>query len=62
MQFRIYDRNLAEFPVTVDIYEKYARVVDYGEYPLSEVVIDRPYVQNVFSKNYKKLDLKKYIL
>ena len=33
-----------------------------GEYPLSEVVIDRPYVQKVFSENYKKLDLKKYIL
>lgn len=33
-----------------------------GEYPLSEVVIDRPYVQKVFSENAKIHDLKKYIL
>lgn len=33
-----------------------------GEYPLSTVVIDRPYVQNAFSDNYKKQNLKKYIL
>ena len=33
-----------------------------GEYPLSEVVIDRPYVLSVFSDNIKKHDLKKYIL
>ncbi len=33
-----------------------------GEYPLSEVVIDRPYVQKVFDNTYKMLDLKKYIL
>ncbi len=33
-----------------------------GEYPLSEVVIDRPYVQNVFSDNAKRHDLKKYVL
>ena len=33
-----------------------------GEYPLSEVIIDRPYVQTVFSDNIKKHDLKKYIL
>lgn len=33
-----------------------------GEYPLSEVVIDRPYVQTVFGDNIKKHDLKKYIL
>ena len=33
-----------------------------GEYPMSEVVIDRPYVKNVFSSENKKHDLKKYIL
>ena len=33
-----------------------------GEYPMSEVVIDRPYVKNVFSSESKKHDLKKYIL
>lgn len=35
--FRVYDRNLSQFPVTVDIYGKYAKVVDYGEdEPLSD--------------------------
>ncbi len=29
--FRVYDRNLSQFPVTVDIYGKYAKVTDYGE-------------------------------
>lgn len=29
--FRVYDRNLVQFPVTVDIYGKYAKVTDYGE-------------------------------
>ena len=33
-----------------------------GEYPMSEVVIDRPYVVKVFGDNIKKHDLKKYIL
>ena len=33
-----------------------------GEYPMSEVVIDRPYVKNVFSSESKRHDLKKYIL
>ena len=33
-----------------------------GEYPMSEVVIDRPYVKDVFSSENKKHDLKKYIL
>ena len=33
-----------------------------GEYPLSEVIIDRPYVQKMFIDNYKLNDLKKYIL
>ena len=29
--FRVYDRNLSQFPVTVDLYGKYAKVTDYGE-------------------------------
>ena len=33
-----------------------------GEYPLSEVVIDRPYVVKVFGETVKQRDLKKYIL
>ena len=33
-----------------------------GEYPMSEVVIDRPYVKKVFSENAKNNDLKRYIL
>lgn len=33
-----------------------------GEYPLSEVVIDRPYVIKVFGETIKQRDLKKYIL
>jgi len=27
---RVYDRNLGEFPVTVDLYDKYARITDYS--------------------------------
>ncbi len=35
--FRVYDRNLSQFPVTVDIYGKYAKVTDYKEdAPLDE--------------------------
>ena len=33
-----------------------------GEYPLSEVVIDKPYVEKLFNNTYKMLDLKKYLL
>lgn len=33
-----------------------------GEYPLSEVVIDRPFVVKVFGETVKQRDLKKYIL
>lgn len=33
-----------------------------GEYPLSEVIIDRPYVIKVFGETIKQRDLKKYIL
>ena len=34
--FRVYDRNLSRYPVTVDLYGKYAKVTDYGEEPLSD--------------------------
>ena len=34
--FRVYDRNLERYPVTVDLYGKYAKVTDYGDEPLSE--------------------------
>ena len=33
-----------------------------GKHPLTEVVIDRPYVQNTFKDSKRKYDLKKYIL
>ena len=33
-----------------------------GEYPLSKVIIDRTYVQNIFGKHNKNSDLKKYII
>lgn len=33
---RVYDRNLQAFPVTVDLYGKYARVTDYGEEAMDE--------------------------
>lgn len=36
--FRIYDRNLDTFPVTVDLYSNYARVVDYGTEMMSDEV------------------------
>ena len=38
--FRVYDRNLVQFPVTVDLYGKYAKVVDYGEEPLEDSMRD----------------------
>ncbi len=36
--FRIYDRNLEVFPVTVDLYSNYARVVDYGDVIMTDEV------------------------
>ena len=33
---RVYDRNLGAFPVTIDLYSGYARVVDYSEAGLDE--------------------------
>ena len=34
--FRVYDRNLDRYPVTVDLYGKFAKVTDYGDEPLSD--------------------------
>ena len=34
--FRVYDRNLERYPVTVDLYGKYAKVTDYGDEPMSD--------------------------
>ena len=34
--FRVYDRNLERYPVTVDLYGKYAKVTDYGDEPLAD--------------------------
>ena len=34
--FRVYDRNLPRYPVTVDLYGKYAKVTDFGDQPLSD--------------------------
>lgn len=34
--FRVYDRNLERYPVTVDVYGKYAKVTDYGTEPLAD--------------------------
>ncbi len=33
---RVYDRNLAAFPVTIDLYSGYARVVDYSDGGMDE--------------------------
>ena len=33
---RVYDRNLEEFPVTVDLYGKYARITDYSRVGMDE--------------------------
>ena len=38
--FRVYDRNLSRYPVTVDIYGKYAKVTDYGDTPLEDPVLE----------------------
>lgn len=33
---RVYDRNIEQIPVTVDLYSRYARIVDYSDSGLSE--------------------------
>src|SRR5690554_4587018 len=37
---RIYDRNLAELDVTVDLYGPYARIADYSEEGLEEEQVE----------------------
>ena len=36
--FRVYDRNLSRYPVTVDLYGRYAKVTDYGKDPMADEV------------------------
>ena len=36
--FRVYDRNLSRYPVTVDLYGRYAKVTDYGTDPMADDV------------------------
>ena len=36
--FRVYDRNLSRYPVTVDLYGRYAKVTDYGKEPMTDEV------------------------
>ncbi len=36
--FRVYDRNLSRYPVTVDLYGRYAKVTDYGTEPMADDV------------------------
>ena len=36
---RVYDRNLEGLDVTVDLYGPYARILDYGDEPLSEAMM-----------------------
>ena len=37
---RVYDRNIASIPVTVDLYGQYARIVDYSDGGLDEAFIE----------------------
>ena len=32
---RVYDKNLSELPITVDMYASYARITDYSDFPFS---------------------------
>ena len=34
--FRVYDRNLSRYPVTVDLYGRYAKVTDFGPEPMDD--------------------------
>ena len=36
--FRVYDRNLSRYPVTVDLYGRYAKVTDYDAEPMADDV------------------------
>ena len=36
--FRVYDRNLSRYPVTVDLYGRYSKVTDFGDQPMADDV------------------------
>ena len=36
--FRVYDRNLSRYPVTVDLYGRYAKVTDFGDQPMDDAI------------------------
>ena len=38
---RVYDKNLVELPVSVDLYGKYARITDYSDNGLSKEIEDK---------------------
>ncbi|MDD3823673.1 MAG: class I SAM-dependent methyltransferase, partial [Sphaerochaetaceae bacterium] len=38
---RVYDRNLVELPISVDLYGPYARITDYGDQDLDDDELDR---------------------
>ena len=39
--FRVYDRNLSRYPVTVDLYGKLAKVTDYGQSEMADDVREK---------------------
>ena len=63
---RIYDRELEDFPVTIDLYGKYARVVDYSQDGMSEedveamkdLIVRHAYIQaeNIILKGRRKME------
>lgn len=40
---RVYDRNIQEIPVTVEVYDQWVHIVDYGTEDIRELVIDATY-------------------
>lgn len=40
---RVYDRNIPAIPVTVEVYDQYVHIVDYGSEDIRELVIDATY-------------------
>ncbi len=46
---RVYDRNLGEIPVTVDLYGQYARITDYSNDSLTDDEIEK--ISDVVSRN-----------
>jgi 23S rRNA G2069 N7-methylase RlmK/C1962 C5-methylase RlmI len=38
---RVYDRNISEYPVTIDVYGNYVKIQEFGETASdSEVIVD----------------------